>query len=763
MPFWSRVPPVPSLILSVIVVPQALPVEALAHQVVVTEPPRVLEIRTLGEGLFGMTLGRRLQTGTGSLPSARAPAGSGTNSAGTAGPERGVASTPEGGTIGAGNAIVTIARTPLAFTLRRPGAEGDEISVNAMGARKHAGQSKIFMVIEGAGELLGLGAQTTSAAPGPEHTADESGRRRETAVVVSPRGWAMAALDGGGFARVANGFEATTDGEALTVVIAVAATAKAAIERLTLVTGRPALVPKWQLGLWIEGVSGSAMAVAVAENLRRARLPFDGVLVAGLPAGDWGPEPGARRTTGLGTGAVPSDARPARRQLVRDMDARGVSLGIPLAATLTDSTPAFAEAAREGFLVRKRGGGLARPEGAPRAAFLDFTNIGAILWWKRRVVPAMTDGVSLFSLTPERVPNHAVAADGRTGTTLAAVYPALAAQAVLDAAVSTTGQGAVVRGSGDGRTLAARAPGTRGQVARATWASLAETVRAGLASGLAGEALWAPSLPGGGDGDIQAGVERVAMPLPRDLFLRWAAFVMLSPAAILPASWLEGDVDPILSAHARLRYSLVPYLMAAMAESAATGLPVMRPLALEHPGDPMALAIDDQYLLGADVMVAPVLSEAASARTVHFPAGTWYALDNPEERYEGPRRVEVPAPLDRILVFVRAGAIVPRLVGDIQHLKGGPSGPIRFDVYAGRPGHRQRLRYHDDGVDVALEVAQFDQESQVRLSAVPLPIEIRLVRPSGHRLVTETPVLAEDGVVRFDGQHGAELRFLGER
>lgn len=96
-----------------------------------------------------------------------------------------------------------------------------------------------------------------------------------------------------------------------------------------------------------------------------------------------------------------------------------------------------------------------------------------------------------------------------------------------------------------------------------------------------------------------------------------------------------------------------------MREAHEEGLPVMRPLFLEFPDDPAAWSVDDAYLFGRDLLVAPVLTAGATTWTTYLPAGAVWTDAWTGETYEGGATVTVDAPLDRIPLFQRDGARLP--------------------------------------------------------------------------------------------------------
>jgi alpha-glucosidase (family GH31 glycosyl hydrolase) len=110
--------------------------------------------------------------------------------------------------------------------------------------------------------------------------------------------------------------------------------------------------------------------------------------------------------------------------------------------------------------------------------------------------------------------------------------------------------------------------------------------------------------------------------------------------------------------YTRLRATLQPYVVAAAAE-AASGLPLVRPMPFLDRRDRRLGDLWDQYLFGPDLMVAPVWKVGQRSRSVYFPRGTWRSYWDAAQVVRGPRTVELPVPLDTILVFRRDGATVP--------------------------------------------------------------------------------------------------------
>jgi alpha-glucosidase len=144
----------------------------------------------------------------------------------------------------------------------------------------------------------------------------------------------------------------------------------------------------------------------------------------------------------------------------------------------------------------------------------------------------------------------------------------------------------------------------------------------------------------------------------------------------------------------RLRYHLLPYIYTAFWETSETGVPIMRPLLLEYPDDWAAVDRNDEYLFGNDLLVAPVTKDYDDSRRVYLPRGLWYDFWT-DHHVTGPREIDVDAPLERIPLFVRGGAIIPSQQ-DVQYTGEAPIDPLTFDVYP--DGTSSRAYYEDDGI-----------------------------------------------------------------
>ncbi|MGA2605303.1 MAG: glycoside hydrolase family 31 protein [Verrucomicrobiia bacterium] len=158
--------------------------------------------------------------------------------------------------------------------------------------------------------------------------------------------------------------------------------------------------------------------------------------------------------------------------------------------------------------------------------------------------------------------------------------------------------------------------------------------------------------------------------------------------------WTFGrEVEDICRRYISLRYQLLPYFYNLFHEAAQDGTPIMRPLFWEFPDDPNGYAVDDQFLLGPSLLVAPVMQPGACERAVYLPPGQWYDYWT-KQVFKGEQYVGANAPLEMLPLYVRAGSIIP-MTEPIEYVDQKRPSEIILDVY---PGNKTTgYLYEDDG------------------------------------------------------------------
>ena len=163
--------------------------------------------------------------------------------------------------------------------------------------------------------------------------------------------------------------------------------------------------------------------------------------------------------------------------------------------------------------------------------------------------------------------------------------------------------------------------------------------------------------------------------------------------------------EDIIRKYLKLRYELLPFLYTTLEEAHRTGVPLFRPLMLNYQDDANTYNLDDQFMIGEDLLVAPIVKPDVTRRLVYLPAGTWYDYWT-NKKYTGGTMISVEAPLETVPLFVRAGAMIPTTVP--RNYVGEKFGdPITVNVYPDDRGLASGNLYEDDGNSPAYKRGQF--------------------------------------------------------
>ena len=438
-----------------------------------------------------------------------------------------------------------------------------------------------------------------------------------------------------------------------------------AIESLTRITGRHRVPAPWQLGPMLsEAVQTSSEGIEaydakVQESLRMMRelqLPVTAFIFEG-----WA---GLQR---IGT----------YQQVVDDLTALGIRPLTYFRAFLgqaddaLEEAEAYEEAMANGYVVHNALG-LPYLFGSPLgtsgiAALIDFTHPEAVTWWKGRIKRALAQGSQGFMQDfGEQTFADMVFHDGSTGIEMHNRYAVLYHRATREAfdeyraenPASTVEPWFFVRNGYTGR------PGSAA-FESASWSG-DNTADWSRASGL-GAVI--PDLLnrsiGGAYGFVTeiGGFIDVAGRPSKELLIRWTHHASLMPVHRLHGGpvngthmpWRYDDETVAEYRRSALRHiAAQPLILRLWREAEASGMPIVRPLWLAYPDDPQATRQDQQFLLGPDVLVAPVVEPGATNRAVYFPAGCW---QHPEQgsRHTGPSTETVPAALGELPYFFRCG------------------------------------------------------------------------------------------------------------
>ena len=412
---------------------------------------------------------------------------------------------------------------------------------------------------------------------------------------------------------------------------------KTVLTEYTAITGRSPMPPLWSFGLWMSRITYKAEDEVrdVAKKLRDHRIPSDVIHIdTGWFEQDW-------RADYKFSATRFKDAA----KMMADLKEQGLRVSLWQLPYFTPGNPLYKVALENGYSVTNQGG--RRPS---EDAVIDFSNPKAVAWYEGLVAGLLQLGVAAIKVDfGEDAPLDGLYASGRTGLFEHNPYPLRYNKVVAELTKKLTGEWIIwARSAWAGSQ---RYPLHWGGDAETTDSGMAGTLRGGLSFGLSGFTFWSH--------DIGGFVEKT----PRELYSRWLPFGALTShtrahgqAPKEPWHYDAAFVDEYRRAM-ELKYSLLPYIYAQSRASSERGHPVLRPLFFEFPEDPASWLIDDQYLLGSDLLVAPLFEEARERR-VYLPPGTWIDYQNGAS-YAGAAWHTIKAGTMPIVLLVRGGALVP--------------------------------------------------------------------------------------------------------
>ena len=449
-------------------------------------------------------------------------------------------------------------------------------------------------------------------------------------------------------------------GECLEYFVIAGPTPAEVLDRYTRLTGRPARVPDWSYGLWLSTSFTTdydeATVTAFIDGMAERDIPlevfhFDCFWMREFHWTDFQWDPAVF---------------PDPEGMLERLHERGLRVSAWLNPYIAQRSQLFREGVEHGYLVRRADGSVWQWDlWQAGMALVDFTNPEATNWFQEHLRGLIAQGVDAIKTDfGERIPIDVVWHDGSDPEAMHHRYTQLYNRAVFEVLEAERGAGEAV--------LFARSATAGGQSMPVHWGgdnsssftSMAESLRGGLSLALSGFGYWSHDI-GGFEGDPDPAV-----------FKRWLAFGLLSSHSRLhgstsyrvPWAFDTGDEAPGQSAvevartFAKLKASLRPYLVAAGEEAHRTGTPVMRPMQLAFPSDAAVAYLDRQYLLGPDLLVAPVLSSSGEVE-YYLPEGRWTNWFTREAVEGGVWRREQHG-FDTVPLWIRGGAVVPVVDAD---------------------------------------------------------------------------------------------------
>ena len=420
-------------------------------------------------------------------------------------------------------------------------------------------------------------------------------------------------------------------------------TPKEILNEYTDLTGKSPMPPLWSFGLWMSRCTYNAEQQVrdIAGKLRENKIPCDVLhLDTGWFETDWQCDYEFSKTRF-------SDPK----QMLADLKADGFRVSCWQLPYFVPKNKLFPELVAQNLVVRDRKGNLPYED-----AVLDFSNPKAVEWYQNKLAGLLNEGVSAIKVDfGEAAPADGIYADGRTGFYEHNLYPLRYNQAVAEITKKVTGDDIIwARSAWAGSQ---RYPLHWGGDAESTDDGMAAELRGGLSFGLSGFTFWSH--------DVGGFTANSVAKMDQDLFARWLAFGMLTSHSRCHGEapkepWNYGtNFMNEFRVEDEMKYKLMPYVYAQAKDSSDHGLPMVRALFVEFPGDPGSWNVDDEYLYGSQMLVAPLMHNGETSRNVYLPPGTWIDYQSGKNYSGGWNKIEAGAIPE--IILVRDGTVIPHI------------------------------------------------------------------------------------------------------
>lgn len=415
---------------------------------------------------------------------------------------------------------------------------------------------------------------------------------------------------------------------------------KQVLTEYTNLTGAASMPPLWSFGLWMSRITYNSEEQArdVAKKLKEFKIPCDVIhLDTGWFETDW-------RCDYKFSASRFDDAE----KMIRDLAGEGYKISLWQLPYFTPENPLFNEILKKGYAILNADKGL--PSGD---AILDMSNPSAVAWYQEHLQRLFDMGVAAIKVDfGEAAPKEGVYHSGASGRTEHNLYPLRYNKAVYDVTKQATGDGIIW----------ARSAWAGSQRYPIHWGGDTENTDMGMLSVLRG----CLSLGMSGFSFTSHDAGGFVRKSEEELYRRWMFLTIftshmrchgLPPKE--PWAFSESFLNTFRE-QMNLRYSLTPYVMAQATTSARNGHPLQRAMIFEFPDDPSCFQIEDQFMFGDDLLVAPIFNAGETTRHVYLPKGRWVDYFT-YEVHEGGQWRDLPANEVAGILLVRYGTTIPLL------------------------------------------------------------------------------------------------------
>lgn len=421
-------------------------------------------------------------------------------------------------------------------------------------------------------------------------------------------------------------------------IFVIAGTPKEILEGYTEITGKSQVPPLWSFGLWMSRITYESEAEAreVAAKLKEYEIPCDVIhLDTGWFEYDW------RCDYEFSSSRFDDPGK-----MIQDLREDGYRICLWQLPYFTPNNVLYREIVDNGYAVVNADGKLPTDD-----AILDFSNPEAVKWYQSKIEELLDLGVAAIKVDfGEAAPLSGAYHSGQSGTLEHNLYPLRYNKAVADITKEVTGEDIIwARSAWAGSQ---RYPLHWGGDCENTNMGMLASLRGGLSLGMCGFTYWSH--------DVGGFVQKS----PEELYKRWTFMGIFTShmrchGAPPKEPWNYSDEFlELFRKQLSFRYRLMPYIYAQSINSSAKGYPMMRSMFFEFPEDRNCLELEDQYMFGDNILVAPLFEDNATCRDVYLPDGKWIDLFS-KKCYDGGRWHNIPASELCGVALVKDGSVIP--------------------------------------------------------------------------------------------------------
>lgn len=394
---------------------------------------------------------------------------------------------------------------------------------------------------------------------------------------------------------------------------------KEVLDHYTALTGRPPLLPAWSYGLWL------TTSFTTKYDEQTVMSFINGMLKRKIPLSVFHFDCCWMKPTEWCNFEWDPDIFPDPEGLLKKIHNKGIKICVWINPYIAQKSRLFDEGMKNGYFIKKTNGDIWQwDKWQAGMAIVDFTNPDAISWYQGYLKELLSQGVDVFKTDfGERIPSKGVKFfDGSDPKKMHNYYTLLYNKVVTEAIADVKGEKEALVFARSATVGSQCYPVHWGGDSSSNYSSMAETLRSGLSFGMSGFGYWSHDI---------SGFEASATP---DLYRRWTQFGLLSSHSRYHGSttykvpWLYGEKSvENTKKYTNLKLKLLPYLMAMSNEVHYHGTPILRSMVLEFPDDPGCEDLDMQYMLGSNLLVAPIFNDQGLA-TFYVPKaeGTWISI-----------------------------------------------------------------------------------------------------------------------------------------